>query len=132
MVGVALVVSAIFYAAQMFFFWKTNQAGVTEGLPADHVYFQFIAEQQRTMTWVFLSTALAVSGLLVLFGLVYSHRIAGPLYHLRNYLKARSQGRIQEPLAFRTNDYFQEVAESVNEYIYSQPNQTNAPTKKSA
>lgn len=132
MVGLALVVSAIFYASHLYFFWKANQMGLEIGLANDHVFFKFIAEQQRAMSWVFLVTSAAVSGLLVIFGMAYSHRIAGPLHHLRRYLKDRSEGRAQGPLVFRSSDYFQEVAESLNDYIHKSEKSQNTATKKAA
>jgi hypothetical protein len=113
----ALGVICIIYASNWYFFWKMTKMGISQGLPPDHIFFRFIQDQQIEMDWVFLSTALVVVALLCCFGLYYSHRIAGPLYRLQTYLKNLKGERPQHRLAFRSKDYFPEVAQSVNDYF---------------
>jgi len=44
-----------------------------------------------------------------------SHRIAGPMYKLQQYLSDIKEGKEQGDLHFRKGDYFREIASSVNE-----------------
>jgi methyl-accepting chemotaxis protein len=113
-----IAICATFYAAQSYFFWQARELGKSIALPSDHVFFLFIAEQQRTMTFISLATMAAVSLIIMVFGLVYSHRIAGPVYRLQKYLKDKAAGNENGKLNFRENDYFPEMAEAVNDYIY--------------
>ena len=112
-----VIVCAVFYAANYYFFWRTNNLGRDIGLEEGHVFFKFMEEQQRLMAMVFTGTATLVTGILLIFGLVYSHRIVGPMYHLKKYLAERGAGKIRHTLGFREKDYFQDVADSVNAYL---------------
>lgn len=113
-----IAVCATFYGAQSYFFWQARKLGESISLPSDHVFFLFIAEQQRTMTLISLATMATVSLLILAFGLLYSHRIAGPVYRLQKYLKDKAAGAEIGKLSFRENDYFPEMAEALNDYIY--------------
>lgn len=126
----AFIVCSIFYTANYFFFWKLINAGKDIGLSIDHVFFKFIGEQQRTMNEVFLITSLCVFASLFLYGIFYSHRIAGPLFKLKRYLRDRANGEVHRPIAFRKHDYFKELAHAVNDYIYQIENPNNRNTKK--
>jgi len=115
MLALTGVVIAIFYGAIYYHFWSLEQQGLSLGLPATHVFFDFLAEQRRTMDLIFLVTSMAALLAIVGFGLFLSHRVAGPLFRLKQYLD--SQGPdvpAHTPLKFREGDYFPEVADSVN------------------
>ena len=43
-----------------------------------------------------------------------SHRIAGPLYKLKNFLRQNGGGKLSPDLYFRKNDHFMDVAEEYN------------------
>lgn len=47
----------------------------------------------------------------------FSHRIAGPLYKLQKHLRAIREGLSPGKLFFRKGDYFQEVADDLNDTI---------------
>lgn len=126
-----LGVCGTFYAAQMFFFHKAYEVGRSIGLDPTHVFFNFVGEQQRFMNMVFVATAIVVSVIIVVFGLVYSNKIAGPLYHLKKHLRGKMAGEIKYDLKFRDGDNFMELAEVVNEYIHSQE-KPQKKVKKSA
>lgn len=51
--------------------------------------------------------------------ILFTHRIAGPMYKLKKYLSDLRDGRIQGELYFRGGDYFQDVADEVNETVSS-------------
>ncbi len=112
-----VAVCGIFYLAHAYFFWQGRELGRSIPLPADHVFFRFIDEQQRTMNLISLGTMCVVSGLIIAFGLVYSHRIAGPIFRLQKFLKEKREGTEKGQLSFRENDYFPEVAHAVNDYF---------------
>lgn len=45
----------------------------------------------------------------------FSHKIAGPLYKLQKHLKSIRENNTHGKLYFRNGDYFQELADDVNE-----------------
>lgn len=46
-----------------------------------------------------------------------THKIAGPLYKLKNHLANIREGHAITPLTFRTGDHFQDVAEEVTLFL---------------
>lgn len=107
------VVGVIFFANQLFFN-EFHQQGRALGLPPEHVFYQFLNEQQRTMNWIFGLTAFGVTGVISVMGLYLSHRVAGPMYRLLRHFEASSDGEKAAQVKFRERDYFQEVAEACN------------------
>lgn len=47
----------------------------------------------------------------------FSHRIAGPLYKLQKHLRAIREGLSPGKLFFRKGDYFQEIADDLNDTV---------------
>src|SRR5262245_61137332 len=82
MVGISFVVVGIFYGANWYFFREFWEQGKALGLPPDHVFFEFLRDQRQFMNWIFVGTAICSFVSVCLIGLVFSHRVAGPLYRL--------------------------------------------------
>ncbi|MEK6579641.1 MAG: hypothetical protein AABZ55_10480 [Bdellovibrionota bacterium] len=108
--GIALTVVTIFFVATRFFFWKFKSKGVELGLPSDHIFFKFITEQQIQLDYLLLISSLVVMTVVFFYGLYMSNRVAGPIYHLREYLRKYLADEASGQLRFRDGDYFQEVA----------------------
>lgn len=127
-----LVVCTVFYMAHTYFFWHGREMGRAIPLPPQHVYFLFINEQQRIMNIISLVTMGVISALILSFGLLFSHRIAGPIYRLKKYLKEKASGKEKGELFFREHDYFPEVADAVNDYIKHSSKKESKHSKKAA
>lgn len=126
-------VSAIFYISQTIFFWNSYRLGRDLTLPPDHIYFKFLIEQQHLMNVIMVATVFTVSALILSYGLVYSNKIAGPLFNLQRYLRNKVSGKEQPPLKFRKDDNFQELAHAVNDYItHVEKASTSKAQKKAA
>lgn len=115
----ALMTSAIFYVANRLFFWKFTDYGRQAGLAPDHVFFKFLATQQSQMNQIYVGTVIFVCAFLIGYGLMYSNRVAGPIFHLRKYLKIYARGKTDQPLRFRRNDLFTDLEPLINEALYS-------------
>jgi uncharacterized paraquat-inducible protein A len=115
--GIAATILVVFFGANRFFFWRFKQKGIDIGLPADHVFFRFINEQQWNMDLIFLVTAVIALAALIFYGLYLSNRIAGPIYHLETHLQKRLSGEKTPALKFRTKDYFKELEDPVNRLL---------------
>jgi hypothetical protein len=60
----------------------------------------------------------AVITLLVFFIFIFfTHKIAGPLYKLKNHLAEITEGKPITPLQFRKGDYFHDVAQEVSLFL---------------
>jgi hypothetical protein len=118
---IAIVSMSIIYIANDYFFQSYLQKGIELNLAPDHPYFLMIHEQKIFMAKVFLSVALAISIITSLWGLFYSHKIAGPLYRLEGYFKqaAIKNEKLNTKIHFRKEDFFQELPDSINKYIDS-------------
>ena len=122
MVGGALITLGIFFAGNRYFFWKFMQKGRELGLPDGHVFYQFLNAQRFALDLVFVISGLAALATLFFYGLYLSHRVVGPMVRLQHHLKELEENGQAAPLQFREDDYFQEVAESVNSCIGSMTN----------
>jgi methyl-accepting chemotaxis protein len=62
---------------------------------------------------------LALIAMLVIHNVVFSHRIAGPLYRIRAELRKIGDGNLFVHVKLRKNDYLDKEASSVNEMVDS-------------
>ena len=119
-VGIAFVATGVFYFADLYFFYKFRQIGVSLGLSSDHVFFQFLREQESSKNFIYLTASLASLLTLSTWGLFLSHRVAGPLYRLCKHFDAVSRGETSDDVRFRDGDFFPEVAQAFNQYMQRQ------------
>jgi hypothetical protein len=112
--GVAILTIGFFYAADAYFFWKFRQLGQGLGLPSNHVFFQFLDEQHATKNTDYGIAAGVAISVLSIWGLLLSHRVAGPLYRLRRHFAAVAHGETLSDVRFRKGDFFPEVADAYN------------------
>jgi methyl-accepting chemotaxis protein len=116
-VGIAVIVSAIFFIANRLLFQSFLTQGRALGLPPEHMFFRFILEQRAVLDLTLIGTSLIVIFLLIAYGLYLSNRVAGPIYRLKNSLKAYTASGKFSPVKFRKRDFFQDLATSVNDAI---------------
>jgi hypothetical protein len=120
-IGVMILLSAIViastYFANSYFFWKFLQKGEGLHLPPEHIFFNFLKEQQDLMDRIFAIESVAILVVLFLVGLVFSHRIAGPLRKFQNHLARTAETGKWSKVHFRERDFFLELAEAYNQQI---------------
>lgn len=105
---------AVLHCSNLYFFWRFRKLGSDFGMAPDHVFFQFINEQQVFMDQIFFGTALVAFAAIIMAGVLFSHRIAGPLFRLKKHMHQISEGGPLEELTFRKKDYFQEIPGEFN------------------
>jgi hypothetical protein len=54
---------------------------------------------------------------LVLHNILVTHRVAGPLYRLRRFLKNIGDGDLLSPIRFRKGDYLHKEADAINDML---------------
>lgn len=78
-----------------------------------------IQETQHQVIWFLIAFQITFLGLCFLVGLFISHRIAGPIYKLRQFFLKAKDGDLVSKLEFREKDYFQDLPVSYNEMMAS-------------
>ncbi|MBF0360483.1 MAG: hypothetical protein HQK49_05690 [Oligoflexia bacterium] len=117
MMLIALFSGGCMYCACLYFFWKLRLMGESIGIPADNPFFQFISEQQSLMNGVVIITFLILSSTIFIIGLLYSHRICGPLYKFKEKMKSFSSFEDLSDINFRKNDFFMELSDEFNSMV---------------
>ena len=59
------------------------------------------------------------AAVMILFGLLASHKLAGPVVKLQHYLNAVADGDYSQRIAFRHKDHLEPFAESINRTVES-------------
>ena len=118
MVGFALfqsfVTVGIMYALNRHFFTKFKELGQSANIPGNHIYFQFLNEQQNYMEHALLIVGFLIGAWLTFSVLLLSHRIAGPIYRLTKHMNEISNGKEITDVHFRKKDFFAELAHTFN------------------
>ena len=115
----AVVNILVFYGCVYHFFDVFVSKGTEIGLPKNHVFFMFMEDQVAQMTSIFIFTSLITVFILLVAGVLISHRIAGPMYRLNMDLKEMAKNKELKSLKFRNKDFFQEIPESFNQVVES-------------
>lgn len=105
---------ALIYGAIQVSFWKFKEHGAKLGLDPESAFFILLDQQHQFMNLVFAGVGVTCFLLIVLGGIVISHRVAGPLYRLRHHMDDVSKGKTYDNVKFRHKDYFPELADSFN------------------
>jgi hypothetical protein len=108
---VSVASMSVIYIANDYFFHSFIAKGQALQLPPDHPFFLMIHEQKAFMTKVFIVVASSIS--------FFSHKIAGPLFRLHKYFTdaAMENKPLEKKIHFRDDDFFQEIPDSINNYI---------------
>jgi hypothetical protein len=114
-----LIVTSVFWLTVEFFFYRMVKFGKVNNLPDGHAYFTLINLQRKEFIFILLVLALVLAIVFFIWGLLYSHRIAGPLYKLnKHFVESKDLDEVKnKPLSFRPNDYFSELPVSINSFF---------------
>ena len=67
------------------------------------------------LVWPVVMLSVIVAGVVIyIFGLLFSHKMAGPIYRLRNDIAEMTEGDLERKVSLRKKDYFQLLATDVN------------------
>ncbi len=115
---ISILSMSIIYIANDYFFQSYLAKGQALNLPPDHPFFLMIHEQKKFMAKVFITVAASITTIVALWGLFFSHKIAGPLFRLNQYFKKATEKReLQDKIYFREDDFFHEIPAAINQYV---------------
>lgn len=120
---VAMGITLCQWLALQYVFIKFNLYG--EQLPYEQRkhFYDFLAPQVQTLNEAFIYMCIVSAIALIVWGTMQSHRIAGPLFRLRQTIKIlmelKSWKDLEhiEMMQFRRNDYFHELAKEFNQAL---------------
>lgn len=117
-IGFATVLSlcacVLFYVAGEYFFDKYYGFAIDAGMRPADPFFKVLANMRMLLTYIFAFTSLLVVLVSVIGGLLFSNRVAGPMYRLRKHFEAVARGETWTDVAFRKGDYFEDLATAYN------------------
>ena len=116
---VAVLILMAVYGLFSLGFHEFKEIGVKADFSPDHVYFQFLSLQEATFLRVLGGIAVLVAAILILGGLIISHKIAGPIYRMQKEMNSMESGKppALKKITFRKGDYFPELAQSFNQLV---------------
>jgi hypothetical protein len=89
----------------------SNASGVTASTCQDFIVYQLFLVRNIILTnWVLGVVFLAFASLIL------THRIAGPLFRLKNELERAIESGTELNLTFRKKDHFSELAKAISDY----------------
>jgi methyl-accepting chemotaxis protein len=118
-IGISLIINIIYFISMSYSFNEFQAIGRELKLPPDGQFFKFINHQEGQFTKVFLWTSGISSVILVIFGVLLSHKIAGPIYRISEDLKSMIKDGKLKTVQFRKGDFFIEMTEIFNSFISS-------------
>lgn len=101
------------YSTIYLFFFRLKQKALNVGIPPEHVFFRFISNEKADMDLMFIGLALFHLLLLIGLGFVVSHRIAGPIFKLKRYLKEEIKSDAPQ-FRLRKKDFLRDFEPIVN------------------
>ena len=111
-IGLFIISSMCFYSAIYLFFYNLKSKALAIGVPKGHVFFLYIDNQQYDLNQFLIYLVIVNFLLLLIVGIAISHRVAGPLYKMRNYLTSIQAD--SEDFKLRQKDFFKELEPVVN------------------
>lgn len=110
------ITTACLYSTTFLFFWRMKQKGLQVGIPEGHVFYTFLENQKSGLDLVFI--ILVAINLLILIGVGFfiSHKIAGPLKKMQQYIDGLIKTPKQaEEFRLRKGDFLREFEPQMDE-----------------
>lgn len=105
-----ILISTLIYPIIIYDFFQI----VTESVPN---VSQSIVSAQKNLIFYLVLIQSVITILVFIVFIFFTHKVAGPLYKLKNHLASIREGNEITPLTFRNGDYFHDVAEEVTLFL---------------
>jgi signal transduction histidine kinase len=112
--GLILVsgISFVFYK-----YISENYSLLVELSPMTDVVKTQLAAELNVIVFSILFGSLVFLILVSMMGLIFSHRVAGPIFHISRVLSEIRDGNVDARITLRPKDEFQELADEVNKTL---------------
>jgi len=117
-VGMSLQITGFLYMYLVLFALLANFVALKTVLfgGSEEAYVQAVTRLDIFLQ-VFVFPLVATFICMCLHGLVFSHRIAGPVYRIKDMLNRIRGGDLAQDVHIRTNDYFHDLCDDLNSMI---------------
>jgi hypothetical protein len=115
----AAVVNVGFFVLILYLYSKESLRFFLRWLPATAPVDEYIREQYGLWSQTVLFTVLLQAAAIFLFGLFFSHRLAGPIYAISRKLKEIKGGAIPRDVKLRRGSLVTDLAEHLNDALGS-------------
>lgn len=88
------------------------QRNMRADLPLTQELLSAFSETDTTLTWLIVALTVLMAGALGVFGLLLTHRVAGPVFVMNHYVQALSKGRFPRVRPLRKHDELQTLFET--------------------
>ncbi len=105
-----IVISTLIYPVIIYDFFQLISA-------ANPSVARNVVAAQKDLILFLVVIQVVITLLVFVVFIFFTHKIAGPLYKLKNHLAHIREGNAITPLAFRNGDYFHDVAEEVSLFL---------------
>lgn len=112
--GLFFITSLSLYSTTFLFYWNLKSKGIKVGIPEEHIFYTFLADQKSSLDLLFLGLALINFALLLTAVLVLTHRVAGPVQKIKFFLQNPEEAK--EDFHLRDGDFFQELKPLVEKF----------------
>ncbi len=119
MLAIALIEIIVFYGIEIYFV-KAIFADKANICNSSNQLFEYLnSDIKQKLDLIFLIKSALIIIFLVTGGVLYSHRIAGPLYKMRRHMQDITKGKKLDTLKiqFRRRDFFHEMVNVYNHMI---------------
>ena len=117
------------FGAVQWTFKKFRSSGLESGIPEGSYFFTLLNQQHHTMNWVFGIVGALNFMVILIAGIMISHRIAGPLFRLCRHMDEISSRVHKKELSFRKSDFFLEIPPKFNKLVQQAPSDQESPRK---
>ena len=119
---VAAIVGVILYGVLV----KTQSILIGTGVVTSPEVIDYLMGQRRLYLYSIGSIFVGVTILLMAFGIMLSHRLAGPIFALSRKMNDLAQGNFNAMLKLRKGDEFQDVKDKFNTLVQALQNQVKS------
>lgn len=110
---------SIFWMSVELLFYRMINFGKNSHLPEGHAYYSLLSMQKKEFEMILFFISLVLFVIFSYWGILFSHRIAGPLHKLNKYFNEKNtvDEVKKSPLFFRKKDFFLEIPDSINAFF---------------
>jgi len=119
MLAIAFIEIIVFYGIEIYYV-KEIFADKANLCNSSNQLFEYLnSDIKKKLDLIFIIKSALILIFLVTGGVIYSHRIAGPLYKMRKHMQDITKGKKLDTLEiqFRRKDFFQEMVSVYNHMI---------------
>lgn len=112
---ICMITPISLYIFQFMAFQDLLAEGKNVNLPDTHPYFVFMLKYQSSLYKILLYSFAASFALAFIFGILVTHKVAGPLVKMRNcFNEIADKAQPDQEITFRKGDFFHDLAEAYN------------------